>query len=395
MSTQKILILGGGTGGISIAAKLRRLGIPPHAITIVEPSSKHYYQPLWTLVGAGVVNRSATERNEADLIPAGVHWIQERVTRVDPKGQVVMTASGRELTYDFLIVAVGLQLQWEKIDGLAETLGKNGVCSNYSYEHVDYTWECIRNFRGGRALFTQPIPPIKCAGAPQKIMYLAEHAFRRQRVRGQAQIEFFSAAPSIFAVKKYADALTVILKLRKIETHFRHSLVAIDGPKRRARFLNLETGSMDESSFELLHVVPPMAAPAFIADSGLGNAAGYVDVDRATLRHVTYGNIFSLGDCSSLPTSKTGAAIRKQYPILAENLISVMEKRPPQRLYDGYTSCPLVTGYGRLILAEFDYDNKPMETFPFNQAKERLSMYLLKKYVLPVMYWFGMLRGRF
>lgn len=394
MTDKKILILGGGTGGITVAARLCRQSIDPACITIVEPSSKHYYQPLWTLVGGGIVPRSSTERSEKDYIPAGVRWVQAKVLSIDPVGQRVKVSTSEDLAYDFLVIAIGMELWWHKVEGLPETLGKNGVCSNYSYEHVEYTWECIRQFSGGRALFTHPSTPIKCGGAPQKIMYLAEHAFEKRQVRSEASVEFFSAGALIFAVPRYADALTKIIAQRDIKTHFKQNLVAVDGIKRRATFVHMETGEKREESFEMLHVTPPMGAPSLIKEAGLANAGGFVDVDKGTLRHVTYGNIFSLGDCSSLPTSKTGAAIRKQAPVLVANLTSLLENRPLPQVYDGYTSCPIVTGYGRLILAEFDYAGKPVETFPFDQSKERLSMYLLKKYLLPLIYWIGMLRGR-
>lgn len=388
-----ILIVGGGTGGITVAALLRaREGAPP--VTILEPSERHYYQPLWTLVGGGVFGKEASVRPEADYVPDGVTWIREGAREFDPVSRTVITDAGSRLTYDQLVVAVGMQLDWGRIKGAEDALGRDGVCSIYRYDLVDGVWEAIRNFTGGTAVFTFPTPPIKCAGAPQKIMYLADDHFRRAGVRDRARVVYGAASPAIFGVKKYARALEKVVARKGIETLFRHEFAEVRAGSREAIFRKLDGGGEVVLKYDLLHVVPPMSAPDFIKRSPLANAAGFVDVHKNTLQHARHPEVFSLGDCSSLPTSRTGAAIRKQAPVLVENLLAAREGRAPAASYDGYASCPLVTGYGRLILAEFDYDGNPAETFPFDQAQERYSMYAMKAYALPEAYWNGMLRGR-
>lgn len=388
----KILIVGGGTAGITVAARLC-LALENPSIAVIEPSRKHYYQPLWTLVGGGVYDREESERDEASVMPEGVRWIKDAVTEFLPEENTVLTRDGLRVRYDFLVVAPGIQIDWQKIKGLKETLGKNGVCSNYSYDTVGYTWELIRNFTGGVAVFTQPPPPFKCGGAPQKIMYLADDYFRISGVRQHTRVVYCSAAAASFQVKKYAESMDKVIARKGIETNYRHNLTEIDGEKREALFKNLDTGDEMRIRYDMIHVTPPQSAPDFIKKSSLANADGWVDVDKTTLRHTRYSNIFSLGDASSLPTSKTGAAIRKQAPVLVANLLSAMKGEELKAKYNGYTSCPLVTGYRSLVMAEFDYDLKPQETFPFDQSKERYSMYLVKKYVLPKLYWHGMLRG--
>jgi len=389
----QVVIAGGGSGGISVAARLCK-AIKPQNIAIIEPSDRHYYQPLWTLVGGGVVPRERTLRAESSLIPEGVTWVKDSVVSFDPEANRVRTAGGRTIGYDFLVVALGIQIDWGKVKGLEGEVGRNGVCSNYSYDTVSYTWETIRNFKGGAAIFTHPATPIKCGGAPQKIMYLADDAFRRQGVREKSTIEFFIGDPVIFKVKKYADALMKVIERKGITVQFKHNLTELRVGSREAVFQNLDTKAEVVRKWDMIHVTPPMSAPDVIKQSPLANAAGWVDVDKATLRHVKFANVFALGDCSSLPTSKTGAAIRKQAPVLVQNLLAAISGGTPAATYDGYTSCPLVTGYGRLILAEFDYDLNPRETFPFDQSKERWSMYMLKKNVLPALYWQGMMKGR-
>lgn len=389
----EVLIVGGGTAGITVAARLCALPTPPR-VAIIEPSTKHYYQPIWTLVGGGVFPREVSEREEADYIPAPATWIRDAVASFQPEASAVTTRSGTTYTYDVLVVAPGIQLDWNKVEGLEEALGKEGVCSNYSYATVDSTWRFLQAFRGGKAIFTFPATLIKCAGAPQKIMWLAEHYLRKQGLRDRSEVIFASAGAAIFGVPRYARALAKLAAERDVITQFRHDLVAVRRRSREAVFRNLDDGSERIIPYDLLHVTPPQSAPDFIKQSPLAGADGWVEVDKYTTQHARYPNVFSLGDASSLPCSKTGAAIRKQAPVTVANIVSYRAGAPLAARYDGYASCPLVTGYGRLILAEFGYDGRIMESFPFDQSKERYSMWALKTHGLPSMYWHGMLRGR-
>lgn len=388
----RVLIIGGGTAGITVAARLRRAA-PDLAVTLIEPATTHYYQPLWTLVGGGIVPKEATARAESSVMPAGVTWVRDYAEEFLPEQNAVVTRDGTRIGYDFLVVAPGIQLDWDKVPGLKENVGSHGICSNYSYGTVDSTWEAIRNFRGGTAIFTMPNTAVKCGGAPQKILYLAEDYFRRAGIRDRTRVLFVAPGAKIFGVDKYRPVLEGIIAKRGIETMFRHHLVELRAEAKEAVFENLDTGARETVSYEMIHVTPPMSAPDFIKRSPLADAGGWVDVDKFTLQHARFPNVFALGDASNLPTSKTGAAIRKEAPVLVKNLLAQMRGQPLAARYDGYTSCPIVTGYGRLVLAEFDYDGNPAETFPFNQAKERWSMYLLKRYLLPQLYWHGMLKG--
>ncbi|MEZ6197052.1 MAG: FAD/NAD(P)-binding oxidoreductase [Planctomycetota bacterium] len=389
----QVLIVGGGSAGISVAARLAKAGRGLD-VAVLDPAAKHYYQPLWTLVGGGDARKEDTERDEKDLIPAGVRWIQEGAVEIDGANREVTTDAGRTIGFEWLVVAAGIQVDWKGIPGLAENLGREGICSNYSYDSVDYTWECIRSFKSGNAVFTHPATPIKCGGAPQKIMYLAAETFEKNGVAKDANIIFGIASPAIFAVEKYAKTLLEVVERHHIDVRYKHDLRELRPASREAVFRDLGADREVVVNYDMIHVTPPMSAPDFLKRSDLGNAGGWVDVDKHTLRHVANERVFALGDCSSLPTSKTGAAIRKQAPVCAENLLAAIEGRPLTGRYDGYTSCPLVTGYGKLVLAEFDYDLKPQETFPFDQSKERKTMYLLKKHLLPKLYWGGMLKGR-
>jgi sulfide:quinone oxidoreductase len=287
-------------------------------------------------------------------------------------------------------------LQWTQIPGLAESVGKpgTGVVSNYSYETVASTWEAIRSFRGGTALFTEPLTPVKCGGAPQKIMYLAEEAFRANGVRATSRVVFMNAKPVLFAAPYYIPALERVIASRGMEVQLGQELAALRPAAREAVFREVKTGSEHVMPYDMIHVTPPMSPPDFVRKSALANADGWVEVDKFSLQHVRYPEVFGLGDASNLPTSKTGAAIRKQAPVVVENLLAARSRQPLTARYDGYTSCPVVTGRGKLIMAEFNYAKEPVETFPADQRVERFSMYALKAYMLPRLYWHGMLRGR-
>ncbi len=390
----QVVIVGGGTAGITVAAQLTRGWFNRRDVAVIEPSDKHYYQPLWTLVGAGLAKKEATEHSEASVIPRRVTWIRDAVAEFLPEQNSIRTRDGRTITYDWLVVGAGLQINWDKIPGLKESVGKKGVCSNYSFATVDSTWEAIRNFQGGNAVFTNPSGAVKCGGAPQKIMYLADDRLREAGVRDKTKIIFASALPNIFAIEPYKATLERVVARKEIDCRFRHELIEIHPEQKTADFKNLDTQETVTIPYDLLHVTPPMGPPAFIASSPLADKSGWVDIDKDTLRHIRFANIFALGDCSNLPTSKTGAAIRKQAPVVVKNLAAAMQGQPLPAKYDGYTSCPLVTGIGKMVLAEFNYKKEPDETFPVDQSKERWSMWILKRYLLPLFYWHGMLKGR-
>lgn len=395
----EVLIVGGGNAGLSVAAQLlqNKSGL---SIGIVEPSEKHYYQPAWTLVGAGEFDIADTEKNEKDYIPAGSTWIKDAVATFEPAQNQVTCKSGAKYTYKILIVAPGIQIDWQKIKGLSDTLGKNEVSSNYSFDIAPYTWELIKNFKGGVAVFTNPSTAIKCGGAPHKIMYLACDYWRKKGILDQCKVHYVSGAGVIFGVKEYAQTLEKVVADNHILTHFGANTLAIDGKSKTVLYeqKNAEGEIVQKSlNFDMCHAVPPQSAPDFIKKSPLAdpnNALGYVEINKNTMQHSRYSNVFALGDCTNAPCSKTGAAIRKQAPVVVENVLKVLAQQTPTAEYTGYSACPIPTQYGKLMLAEFDYSNTPKMTFPFDQAKPRWTMWLLKKYVLPWLYWNRILTGK-
>jgi sulfide:quinone oxidoreductase len=405
MSHHQILIVGGGAAGLTAASQLKRAR-PQLEIALLEPSEHHDYQPGWTLVGAGVFYLDETRRPEASLIPEGVHWIREGAAGFDPASNSVTTTGGQTLRYDVLIVATGLRLRWEAIKGLPEALGKGGVCSNYSREHVDYTWQCIRDFQGGNAIFTCPPMPIKCPGAPQKIAYLADDVFRRDpAVAANSKVIYATATPGIFGVPTYAAPLREVVKRKGLDALYGHVLTEVRPETQEAVFrVTPASPSRDEGEepietvipYAMLHVTPPMSAPQVVAESPLaaeGAPGGFVEVDQYSLQHKRFANVFAIGDVAGMPNSKTAAAVRGQAPVLVANLLSLLDGQPLESRYDGYSCCPLITGYGKVIMAEFNYEQQPVPSFPLDPTRERWSMWLVKKNVLPWLYWNRMLRG--
>jgi sulfide:quinone oxidoreductase len=388
-----VLIIGGGAGGISVAARLQRAD---HRldIAIVEPAAFHYYQPAWTLVGAGQYDAARTQRPMADCIPRGVAHIAARVSAFDPANNQVVTEDGARLGYQYLVVAAGIQLNWDAIEGLADALGKNGVTSNYRYDLAPYTWQCLQDTKDGSALFTQPPMPIKCAGAPQKILYLAADHFKR--AGRKIDLQFFTPGAAMFGVPFYSKALDKIMAAYGAAPRFGHNLVAVDGAARLATFEVVANGEKTRQTlpFSMLHVVPPQSAPDFIKKSELADAAGWLEVDRANLRHVRYANIYGLGDCTSTPNSKTAAAVKNQTPVVVANLLRAIKNRGVARSYDGYASCPLTTSAGKVMLAEFCYDGVITPSFPADPRVPRRFYWWLKRSFLPFLYWHILLKGR-
>lgn len=398
MSAQsRTLILGGGTAGISVAARLRAAG---GEVTVVEPSQTHDYQPLWTLVGGGRAPLSESRRAESSVIPKGVTWVTDRAETVDPQAQTVGTAGGKTLHYDQLVVCPGIQLDWDKVPGMADAVTSPSVSSNYSYELAPRTWQLIQGLRRGTAVFTMPAGPIKCAGAPQKIAYLAADYWRQQGVLNDIRIVLVLPTPGMFGVKEFADVLETVVARYGIEVHKSSELVEVDASTRTAVIADNIAGTKQSIDYDLMHVVPPQSAPDWIKRSPLADAsnpAGYVEIDKNTMQHLRYPNVFALGDAGSSPNSKTGAAIRKQAPVVAKNLQAVAAGSAPTAQYDGYASCPLTTARNKMLLAEFDYTMKPAPSFPprlLNAQKERTDMWYLKRRGLPFLYWNLMLKGR-
>jgi sulfide:quinone oxidoreductase len=393
----RFVVVGGGAAGVSVAARLVRAG--EDDVAIVEPSATHYYQPLWTLVGAGVVSAAKTARPEGRVLPRGVRWLQDAAADIDPYSRTVTTRTGARLSYDFLVVAVGLQLDWEATPGLPEALAGGHVTSNYAYDLAPRTYRLLGGFRGGTALFTGATGPVKCGGAAQKAAYLSADILQERGVLASTDLVLAVPPPSIFGVARFAGPLERAITRYGIDTRFRHELVEVRAATREAVFVvHDDDGDRRETvPYDFLHVVPRQSAPDFLKDGPLAVARepdGLVDVDAATLQHRRYPDVFALGDCSAAPNAKTGAAVRKQAPVVVGNLRDVAAGREPSARYDGYSSCPIVTSRGTVVLAEFDYTGEPHPTIPFiDTARERRDMWLLKRYGLPFLYWNLMLRG--
>jgi sulfide:quinone oxidoreductase len=415
----QVLIIGGGTGGIMTAAQLKRKD-RSLSIAIIEPSQVHWYQPAWTLVGAGTFKFNKTHREERKLIPKGVDWIRDKATTFNPEENTVSTQNRGDFSYDYLVVSAGIKMEVDALPGLREALETDSVCSNYLYP--EKTFKVLKNFKGGNAVFAQPGTPIRCGGAPMKIMYLAESYFRKHGVRGKTNVLYATPGSVIFGVKEFAETLSSIIRKRDIIFKTFYKPVHIDPIKKEITFQYTKPNTVLDSSqmdaaikeklvdsntvtvhYDMLHIAPPQSAPDFIQQSPFayaeGSNKGWMQVDTHTLQHPTYKNVFGVGDSVALPTAKTGAAIRKQAPVVVDNILHMMKQQPfSEKQYEGYSSCPIVTDYGKMLLAEFKYgnvrDSDPLIRKFVDTTKEQWSMWILKKYGLPWLYWHKMMKGK-
>ena len=395
IAKHQVLIVGGGTAGITVAARLLRNGYTD--VAVIEPSDRHYYQPLWTLVGGGQADASSTERPEASVMPKDATWIRKAASAFDPDNNTVTCAGGSVYGYDVLVVAPGLQLDFDATEGLSQTLGHDGVSSNYRFDLAPRTWDFIRGMRSGTAVFTMPTGPVKCAGAGQKIAYLAADHWQREGVLRNIDIHLVAPGPRIFGIPAIADNLDKVIAGYGITLHTESEVRTVDAGSRKVVVTGIgPSGSDMMLPYDMLHVVPRQSTPDWIKSSPLstGDASGFVEIDKHTLQHVRYPNVFSLGDAGSSPNAKTGAAVRKQAPVVVANIDAHLKGRPLTGSYDGYSSCPIVTSSHDMLLAESDYDLKLKPSFPLlDPAKPHRPYWYLKKYGLPFLYWNLMLKG--
>lgn len=391
-----VVIIGGGAAGTACASSLLKR-TKQLSIAIVEPSDHHYYQPGWTLVGAGIFTQAQTIHKMADSLPKKVTWIKAEATAIDPYQHLVTLNNNERLVYQTLVVCPGLCLNWQGIKGLPEALGQQGITSNYHLDFAPYTWQQVKNLTKGKAIFTQPAMPIKCAGAPQKAVYLSCDYWRQQQCLDQIDVEFHIAGAALFGVAAFVPALQRYIERYGVDLTYNSNLVEVDVSTKTAYFSQQAADSEQKEiiakSFDFLHAVPPQQAPAFIRNSPLSNATGWVDVDPLTLRHNQFDDIFSLGDVTSTSNAKTAAAIRKQAPVVAENLLAFLKGHSLTAYYDGYGACPLTVERGKVILAEFGYDGKLLPTLPLNPTIARRSYWQLKTHGLPFLYWDVLLKG--
>lgn len=420
----KIVITGGGAAGLSMAARLRRR-VGNAKIVLIDPAERQFYQPGFTLIGGGVYKANQVWRPQSRCIPRGVEWVQQAVTAVDPTAQQVVVADGTRYEYDFLLVTPGIQCNWEQIEGITQgTLGVGNAHSIYDFEGAQKTWVAIQEFveRGGRGVYADTYTKHKCGGAPKKICLLTEHLARKRKRRDGVVLDFFTASGQLYDVPYFTPRLLDIYKERNVSITIRTRIKGVDTAAKQVHFIKSEkvkqevSGGADggmrvveksvtseyKEDYDFLHLTPPQSAPDFVREAGLGWTEGdlaaeaWTMVDKDTLVHKLYPNIISLGDVAGVPTSKTSAAVRKQVPVAVENMVALIEGDAPTAIYDGYAACPIVTNYGHVLMAEFNYQKERQSSFPLSMmdmSRESRIAWFLKVRALKPLYFYGMIPG--
>lgn len=397
-------MIGGGAAGLSISHQLLHHGkFTKDEIAVIDPAEFNHYQPGWTLVGGGLKTREELRSPLKSIIDPKLKFYNDSVATLSPEQDSITLGNGDKLSYEHLIVVPGININYSSVKGLPEALANpdSMVSSTYGYDTVSKVFGTIKKLSKGNAIFTQPAGVIKCAGAPQKIMWLALDYWKKAGLYDPSNsstspihITFANGLPTMFGVPKYNATLERLRQERSVEGLFQHDLVSIDGNK--ATFALPNGAEKVTRDFDLLHVVPKMGPHDFVKNSQLANEAGYVDVNQGNLQSTKYPNVWSAGDASSLPTSKTAAAITAQAPVLVGNLLRSIEGKEPGLEYDGYTSCPLTTEYGKVLLAEFKYGGVPKETFAklgIDQGEPQRAFYYMKKDFFPWVYKNFMVKG--
>lgn len=392
----EVVIIGGGNAGISLAARLQRYGVKD--VAVIEPKDHHLYQPLFSHIAGGRAQAQEAIRSQESVTPQGVTWIHDAAAGIDAAANTVTLASGSTVAYGQLVVCPGLQYDWDAVPGLAEAVHSPSGASHYEFELASKAWTLLRSMTSGTAVFTMPAGPIKCGGAAQKPMYLACDYWREQGLLDRIRVVMVQPYPTVFGVPEVDRELDRKIAEYGIELRTNSELVGVDAAGQTATIRDLAAGTVENLHYDVLNAVPPQSAPDWLKATDLpaaGDTGGFVEVDRQTLRHLRYPNVWSLGDAAGTTNSKSGGALRKQTKVVAKNLAAARKgKRLPAK-YNGYSVCPFTVSRDTVVFAEFDDRYRPMPTIPrvptWNESK--LS-WVVDRDLFPKIYWNLILKGR-
>ncbi len=393
----RVVVIGGGNAGLSVAGRLNREGIDD--VVVVEPRAKHLYKPLFSHIAGGTAPASMAVRDQASVMPKDTAWIQDAVAEIEAEASTVILGSGARVRYDHLIVCPGIQHDWDAVPGLAEAMRSPSGASNYEFELAVKASALLRDMRSGTVIFSQPPGPASCAGAGQKPMYLACDYWRKIGVLDDIRVIMLVPDATVFGIPMIDRELERKIDEYGIELRTRAELVEVDAAGRVAVVAQRDRDEQERIPYDLLMVEPPQSAPDWLKRSSLaapGDESGFVEVDPRSLRHPRYPNIWALGDAAATTNSKSGGALRKQTYALAKNLAAVEKGQAPRTEYDGYSVCPFTVSRSTVVFAEFDDRYRPQPTIPFwkGLAREKRLTWVFDRHILPWVYWHMILKGR-
>lgn len=385
-----VVVLGAGNAGISLAARLRRLGC--RDVLVVAPSATHLYRPMLNYVGGGQAALAELTMSTRSVVPRGVEWLRDRAVAVHPDRHEVETAKGERVGYTDLVVATGLEEDLGAVEGLEPALVSGWASTPHLEDRAERTWEAMRPMRRGRVVFTLPPEPAPCGGTGLKPLFLAADHWRRTGALRDVEIHLVTPFASVLDLPVVDGTLGARLEALGVRVHHGARVASLDHVSRTVRVASAG-GTTTLEQVDHAVVVPHYRGPSWLAALSSGDA-GLVDVDPETMAHRAAPDVWSLGDVADLRTRPSGGGLRRQVDVLSDN---IARRRLGQELrrYDGYTIIPVTTDRRRVLLAEMDRDGVPQPTVRWPDLTSPSTwLWAFDRYVEPRVYRYALLRGR-
>lgn len=353
---RNLLILGGGTAGTVVANKLhKRLPHDEWTITIVDRDDDHHYQPGYLFVPFGGYRPDEIVRSRHHFITDGVELVYGEIDKVSADDNLVHLADGRDLPYDYLVIASGTTPRPDQTPGMLGAEWRRSIFDFYTLDGAEALANALDTFDHGKLVVHIAETPIKCPVAPLEFTFLVEAWLRSEGLRDRVELTFVTPLDGAFTKPVASAHLGNMLEERKVDVVADFMVESID-PERKV----LVSYDEREVPFDLLVTVPVNMGADFIARSGLGDELNYVPVDKHTLLSTAYDNVFAIGDASNIPASKAGSVAHFAAEIFVDNFVEHAAGLPMTGSFDGHANCFVESGDDKALLIDFNYDTEPL-----------------------------------